>query len=650
MPWADIIRLIREFGPIWGPPVLVVSVLYWRVQYRWNQGARDGQLWLDKYLWITFVCGVILLASWERYYYRYWGLPEPFTTGEVGILIAEVPGDQNREQQTAYQAAIIQLIRASPELKNIVKVRLLERLLPPDLERQHAEAVKLGRWLHAAFVLRPNALADFEEPWITIVDQPAFPSSDTSMGTFSIAQLAQPDELRLPRDIVQLARCTLAISFYQKGSFDEASREFASILASPDLPKAAPTRADLGVTYGNTLQATGHIDDAEKAYREAITLNPASAEAHTNLGWALFSQGLYEEGASEARKAIEIKPDLSDAHLTLGAALQLMGKVDEAIAEDRVAIKYGPTSISPHINLGNALNRKGMRDEAISEIRYALSLNPNFAEGYVSLGIVFIDEGQYSDGIANYRKAIGLKPDLAQAHFDLGSALYKEAVAENGTYDEAIAEFRQAIRLMPNLSDAHHGLGLALGRRGQALGLTGGYYDESIIEFRRSIQLEPNNAEYHRNLATAFDRARRLDDGIAEYKKALRINPDHVEAHYNLGNDLLQKHQYKEASREFGQVVRLTPNSFDGYFKLCNALVSASEYVQAIAPCEHSIALKPDFAQAHYNLGVALAHTLGGKEKARLEFETARRLNSNIKVPSFVQPKRTSVPSRLTKT
>ncbi len=588
----DLIRLIREFGPIWGPVLALGSVLYWRLRHRWNQGERGWELLADKWLWISLFCGGSLLVGWEYYYYRFWGLPEPFRTGEVGILIAEAPGDQNRERQTAYQTAILELVQTTPELKDIVKVRLLERSLPADLERQHAEAVKLGRWLHAAFVLRPNALAGFEEPWITIVDQPAFSSSDTSMGTFSTAQLAQPADLRLPRDIVQLARCTLAVSLYQKGAYQEASRELEDILASPELPKAAPTRGDLNLTYGNALQAIGNVGDAEKAYREAIALNPKSAEAHNNLGWALIKDGLYEDSVREARKAIEIKPNLTDAHLTLGAALLRMGQVDEAIAEYRVAIIYSPASVFAHNNLGNALNAKRLRHEAVSEIRYALNLNPNFAEGYVNLCVVFDEMGQYKEAIGNCRKALALNPDLAAAHLDLANAFCDEAFAGKRSYEDAIVEFRQAIKLKPNLEAAHYGLGLALGRKGEDLGFTDGYYDESIGEFRLAIQLDPNDEQAHRNLGTSLDREGRLDDGIAEYKKAIAINPNHADTHYNLGNDLMQKHRYKEASREFGQVVRLVPDSFDGYSRLCISLSKAKEYAQATAPCETAFRLK----------------------------------------------------------
>jgi tetratricopeptide (TPR) repeat protein len=264
-------------------------------------------------------------------------LPEPFRSGEVGILIAEARGDENHERQTAYQAAILHAIEATPELRDIVKVRLLENMLSADIEKQQTEALRFGRLLHASFVLQPNAVAGFEEPWITIVDQPAFTSSHASMGSFATVELAQPDNLRLPRDVLQLAKCTLALLLYRQHEYEAVLKNLDDLFNSPDMPEAAPSQADLRVLYGNTLLGVGRISEGEIAYREAIKLDARTVEGHSNLGWALGLQGQFDESADEARKAIELRPSLADAHVTLGVAMAHSGRLDEGIAEYKVS-------------------------------------------------------------------------------------------------------------------------------------------------------------------------------------------------------------------------------------------------------------------------------------------------------------------------
>ena len=47
-------------------------------------------------------------------------------------------------------------------------------------------------------------------------------------------------------------------------------------------------------------------DEAEKAYREAISINPNIAEAHNNLGKLLIDQNRTDEGKREAEIALKL--------------------------------------------------------------------------------------------------------------------------------------------------------------------------------------------------------------------------------------------------------------------------------------------------------------------------------------------------------
>jgi len=609
------------------------------------------------------------------------GMPEPFRPEEVGILIAEAPGDENHARQTAYQAAILHMIEATPELKDLVKVRLLEKLLSPDIEAQHADALKLGRSLHASFVLQPNGLAGFEEPWITIVDQPAFTSSHAFMGSFATLELAQPDKLRLPRDVIQLARCTLALLLYREHLYEAAVQNLDAVLASPDIPKAAPLQADLRIAYGNALLGIRRVSDAEVAYRDAIKLNPDSAEAHNNLGWALCLQEEFDESMHEARKAIELRPSYADAHVTLGVAMAHTGRLDEAIAEYRVAAKYGPNLPYVYSDLGNAFRKKGMLDKAIAEQRHAIELDPNYGPAYLSLGAVFGDRKQYKEAISNDKKAIellrdspqwttisGNSPDgkpqgrvsfLAAAYFSLASDHLELVKGENGSYDEVIAEFREAVRLAPGFAEAHYGLG-------DALGLSGAL-DEAVAEFRQAVELKPNYAAAHHDLGVALEKKGEFDDAIGEHRRAVSICPDY-ENHYSLGVALCNRMRYEEALQEIQEAVRLKPDFPDGYLKLCEvysievsreataacqgavklnpdspeahsllglALAREARDGEAVVEYKKAIKLKPDVAEVHYNLGLALMGIPGEAEQARSEFRTAKRLSPGITVPPF---------------
>ena len=299
-------------------------------RYLWNRGRRRFRLWLPvlgAYLCISFLAA--------GYWYRFWGVPPPFGKDEVGFLIAEVPGDVERQRQNAYAQAIRKQVEMTPSLKGVVRVRLIERPLPADPEKQHAKALQIGHWLHAAFVLRPYTSEGFQEPWLTVVDQPEFSRPEAPVGKFQNSELANLEELALPSDLVLLARCALALSFYRRASHDQAARELRDVLAAPRLPALAPSRSGLSFIYGNALYSLGNADGAIAQFKEALRLKPDDAGAHNNLGNALRHKHDLDGAIAEYREALRLKPDLALVHNNLGIALRDKDDLDGAMAELR---------------------------------------------------------------------------------------------------------------------------------------------------------------------------------------------------------------------------------------------------------------------------------------------------------------------------
>jgi tetratricopeptide (TPR) repeat protein len=77
--------------------------------------------------------------------------------------------------------------------------------------------------------------------------------------------------------------------------------------------------------------------EAEAAFRKVIDLKPDLANAHVNLGTALFGLGKPGEAEAAFRKAIDLKPAFGLAHHKLGIALMQQTQFHEAAA----ALKKG---------------------------------------------------------------------------------------------------------------------------------------------------------------------------------------------------------------------------------------------------------------------------------------------------------------------
>jgi len=87
--------------------------------------------------------------------------------------------------------------------------------------------------------------------------------------------------------------------------------------------KIDPAFADAFSNLGNAYKETGHLDDAMVCYNKALTLEPKYAEAYSNLAATNKDCGKIVEAILLYQKALEIKPDFGDVIANLFHSLVL---------------------------------------------------------------------------------------------------------------------------------------------------------------------------------------------------------------------------------------------------------------------------------------------------------------------------------------
>ena len=162
---------------------------------------------------------------------------------------------------------------------------------------------------------------------------------------------------------------------------------------------------------GSVLWHEGRTTEAIDHVLSALSINPASADAHNNMGTILWNQGRRAEAIACFKKALELLPSYGAAHNNLGNALLQTGSSDEALSHLRLAVEILPGSPEARLNLGNALMQSGNPSDAIREFQEAASINPSSAEVQNTLGSVLAGTGSPQEGIAHLQRALKLDPE-----------------------------------------------------------------------------------------------------------------------------------------------------------------------------------------------------------------------------------------------
>jgi len=106
---------------------------------------------------------------------------------------------------------------------------------------------------------------------------------------------------------------------------------------------------------------------AQASYRQILTINPAHADAHNNLGNTLCDLGRPAEAEASYREALRLRPNYPEAYYNLGNVLYALGRPAEAEASYREALRLRPNFPEAHNNLGNVLCALGLPAEAGAE-------------------------------------------------------------------------------------------------------------------------------------------------------------------------------------------------------------------------------------------------------------------------------------------
>lgn len=256
---------------------------------------------------------------------------------------------------------------------------------------------------------------------------------DAAIDALLRAQRVAPNDRGVRADLVAM--------YVRKGRFDDALKEAKAMQANE--PKFAGGYA----LEGDVLAAQKKWPDAERAYRDALKLEPQASRVAAQLHSTLQADGRNGEADAYARKWLADHPKdaamrmyLADSALAAKNRKAAFGYYQEVIALD-------PNNAVALNNLAVVAGDLGDA-RAIGYAERALKLAPNNAALLDTLGMLLVNKGDVRKGFEYLDQARALAPNVSVLRLNYAKALIKA-----GRKDEA----RKELESLKSVAEAFAG-------------------------------------------------------------------------------------------------------------------------------------------------------------------------------------------------
>jgi tetratricopeptide (TPR) repeat protein len=218
-------------------------------------------------------------------------------------------------------------------------------------------------------------------------------------------------------------------------------------------PEYAPAWAGLAMVHAQLHEwwgaAAADLEEAERASRIAMDLNPELADAHVARGFTLSLRREFDAAGSHFESAIRINPQLYDAYYLFGRSCFARGQIERSAELFGSAATVRPDDFQSAFLQGQSLRMLGRREEGLAanleSIRRAertLALNPREIRT-LSLGSGALEvAGDLARAQAWAQQALEIDPDDISALFN-GACLHLKM----GMNDRALDLLERAFNL-----------------------------------------------------------------------------------------------------------------------------------------------------------------------------------------------------------
>lgn len=389
--------------------------------------------------------------------------------------------------------------------------------------------------------------------------------------------------------------------------FVEAALAYRTVLRlKPNHPIATTNLAGVLATMGEASAA-----------RQILTAAPPglSSDATTwlQVGVAEDKQGHFTEAERAYRKAVEINPAFAEAWHSLGAFLQRMSRNTAAEEALRQAVKLKPSFAPAWVALGEIFTQRGDKENAKDALEKATMADPKNAGAWYGLGVVRRDMGDLVGARAAAEQAVRLDPTKSQIWAVVG-----ELRLRNGHPDEAFHALQEAEKLDPKNEYTLQVLSMYYGMRGD--------FAKSLDYALRSLEVNAATAQNWNNKGYALLKLQRYPEAIPASETATRLQPDLVAAWVNLGEAYLRSKQLGKAISTLEQALKLAPRAADARLYVAQAYLESGQPAKAKENLVILLRQLPNFAPA-WALATMASLSQGNRPDALTAYNRLKMIN-----------------------
>jgi tetratricopeptide (TPR) repeat protein len=390
----------------------------------------------------------------------------------------------------------------------------------------------------------------------------------------------------------------------------------------------APSPAQL-VERGDRLRRGGHLSEAMAAYRRALAVDPANAEAAVGLARALAATGRYSEALQAYDALLSAHPNNYDA--LQGKAFVLywthrwaearsifeeLQKKNPHDAENVVALERIARAEQEGVSSAARPGPRGAPTELLAHYQRLLQFNPQDTDAWKGLAATEAQLKNYAAAAADYRHVLAIRPGDVEAEVGLARVL-----AWNRQYEEAIRVYKDVLRQAPP-GDAETLEGLA------RVYAWSNHPREAIQTYQTLASRDPTNPTYSVEVA-------RLDIQIKDYRAArlalssvLAVHPHDREARLELARLAIRQNRFGEALRQYEELLRTHPGDAEATLGKARMLYYRGEINPAHEVAARLVAAEPDNFDALFLLA-NIEHARGNRREALELLDRADRLSPN---------------------